>query len=399
MMSAFSRKYGMFTEQSFTQHNRFQQFPNHQLQPIDTAELIVRIKGEVMKRLLLSIMLVVAVWAGAASQAGAFQYTITDLGVSLPQSETWKGYQINNQGQIAGNSPSGAFVWEKGLKTYIGEVTSVSDINDAGYVVGAGLEVGFLWKDGIKYSLPMEDSVGINNSGNVIGYNHFGNTPYATATLLKDGALTDIGSLGFESFAVAINDNGNVAGGSWNLTDNPHAFFYENGVIKDIGTFGGSRSWASGINNSDQVVGYAETSAGNFHAFLWEDGVMQDIGTLGNKSFAVGINKNGQIVGNSDTATGAAHAFIWDKIAGMVDLNNLTDSMAGWELAAATDINESGQIVGYGTYNGETHGFLLSQSVAPEPPAGTPEPATFLLVGFGLIGFIKFRKKSCNRTV
>jgi probable HAF family extracellular repeat protein len=44
----------------------------------------------------------------------------------------------------------------------------------------------------------------------------------------------------------------------------------------------------------------------------------------------------------------------------MVDLNNLTDSMAGWELAVATDINESGQIVGYGTFNGEKHGFLLS---------------------------------------
>ena len=32
LLSAFSRKYGMFREQSFTRHNRFRQFPNQSLQ-------------------------------------------------------------------------------------------------------------------------------------------------------------------------------------------------------------------------------------------------------------------------------------------------------------------------------------------------------------------------------
>ncbi|NJL58568.1 MAG: PEP-CTERM sorting domain-containing protein [Desulfobacteraceae bacterium] len=51
---------------------------------------------------------------------------------------------------------------------------------------------------------------------------------------------------------------------------------------------------------------------------------------------------------------------------------------------SATDINENGQIVGYGLLDGILHGFLLSQS--SEPPNPTPEPATMTLMGCGLIG-------------
>ncbi|NJL59572.1 MAG: hypothetical protein HC887_07965 [Desulfobacteraceae bacterium] len=66
---------------------------------------------------------------------------------------------------------------------------------------------------------------------------------------------------------MAINDNGNVAGVSFTSID-PHAFFYENDVMTDIGTLGGWGSSANAINSSNQVVGGSGTLSGISHAFL-----------------------------------------------------------------------------------------------------------------------------------
>ncbi|MBV9274591.1 MAG: hypothetical protein JO333_11905, partial [Verrucomicrobia bacterium] len=53
------------------------------------------------------------------------------------------------------------------------------------------------------------------------------------------------------------------------------------------------------------------------------------------------------------------HAFLYT--AGTVqDLNNLLATNPGWILQTATGINNAGQIVGYGTINGQIHAFLLT---------------------------------------
>jgi len=49
----------------------------------------------------------------------------------------------------------------------------------------------------------------------------------------------------------------------------------------------------------------------------------------------------------------------------MQDLNNLIPANVGWVLQEATGINDLGQVSGYGTIGGQTHGFLLTP--APEP--------------------------------
>ena len=48
----------------------------------------------------------------------------------------------------------------------------------------------------------------------------------------------------------------------------------------------------------------------------------------------------------------------------MSNLNNLIDPASGWRLDRATGINDAGQIVGEGLFNGDLHVFLL----VPEPP-------------------------------
>jgi probable HAF family extracellular repeat protein len=77
-------------------------------------------------------------------------------------------------------------------------------------------------------------------------------------------------------------------------------FFY---TFTNLGVPKGSTaSIAKEINESGQVVGYGAKD-GPFRAFFWEKGVMTDIGTLGGlSSFTYrGINNKGQVVGLAET--------------------------------------------------------------------------------------------------
>jgi hypothetical protein len=85
---------------------------------------------------------------------------------------------------------------------------------------------------------------------------------------------------------------------------------------------------------------------------------------------AVGINYFGQVIGSSGnfleslgpggTLTVVGRPFLWTERKGMQDLNTLIRSGSGWVLNSVSGINVWGQIVGSGTFNGETRGFLLT---------------------------------------
>jgi hypothetical protein len=62
-------------------------------------------------------------------------------------------------------------------------------------------------------------------------------------------------------------------------------------------------------------------------------------------------------------------------------------------LHAASDINEAGQIIGFGTLNGAERSFLLTPFVAP----AIPEPASWALMiaGFGIAGIMARRRVAC----
>jgi probable HAF family extracellular repeat protein len=111
-------------------------------------------------------------------------------------------------------------------------------------------------------------------------------------------SMIDLGTLGgAESFAYAVNDNGQIAGNS-SLADNTtHGFFWTptTGIV-DIGTVGGASSTFSALNANGQIVGSSASDSNVDHPFSWTpSGGMVNIGSPGH---AFGVNDDGLVVGD-----------------------------------------------------------------------------------------------------
>jgi probable HAF family extracellular repeat protein len=135
-------------------------------------------------------------------------------------------------------------------------------------------------------------------------------------------------------------------------------------------------SEALNINESGVIVGWRrEVAPGNRHAFRYDGTTMTDLGTLGgSESVAHHVNEFGHVVGWSHTADGSQRAFL-HRDGVMVDLDTLLPAESGWTLTVARSINDVGQIVGEGLYQGATHAFLLSPPGLDSPPRITQQPA------------------------
>jgi probable HAF family extracellular repeat protein len=199
-------------------------------------------------------------------------------------------------------------------------------------------------------------------------------------------AASDLGTLGgTNSSATGINAFGQVTGLS-DVAGNTgtHAFrTTATGSLanaEDLGTFGGTQSNGNAINSTGQVVGAAYLGGNSvYHAFRTTSNgqplVLQDLGTLsGTNSSATGINSYGVVVGVIDP-TGASRGFVFDNQ--MHDLNSMVP--AGWTILFAGGINDFGQIVGWGQFQG---GGVEAVMLSP-----IPEPSTLsFTVLAGLVG-------------
>ena len=151
------------------------------------------------------------------------------------------------------------------------------------------------------------------------------------------GDVTDLGTFGGPSSrAAAINDRGWVVGDSDTAQDGPHAFLWRRGRVLDLGR-PGEMSFAVDVNDRGQVL-----LLRGGRSVLWQDGRETDLGDLGgDHTTAVALNERGQVAGRSETADGTVHAFLWDS-GRMIDLG----ARAGDVPSAATDLNERGQVIG-----------------------------------------------------
>ena len=198
-------------------------------------------------------------------------------------------------------------------------------------------------------------ALGINDAGHVVGWAIDG--AYQMHAFMWSGGMADLGTLsgGDTSYAYAINDAGQAA--RWGKIGvypslSERAFLWS-GSMQDLGTLRWAHSTARGINDAGDVVGYlVNANQDDWHAFVSQGGGMQDLG--GTKSVAWDINNAALIVGES-----GQHAVVWEG-GQLEDLNNLIPASSGWVLRTAHAVNDRGQIVGTGSFNGQTRAFLLS---------------------------------------
>jgi probable HAF family extracellular repeat protein len=326
-------------------------------------------------------------------------WTIRDLG-TLPGGGLSSGHAINNKGVVAGMAGNSAGVmravwWDAAgtiheIPTPVvpGRFSSSHGINDKGAIVGRmGTPTSdwhaFKYQFGVLTYLGADSAsiaFAINNSNDIVGQWTVAGTPpkhYAVAWGGgTPGSVFWLGGFGgFIDFASDIADAPVVTGTSA-LSASPryrHAFLWISGSLRDLGTLGGYNSygrsvtvgtWPDPSEASIFVVGESEFLTGitDTHAFLYNMGTMTDLGTLPGctQTQAYAINKNKHIVGACHGG-GDSHAWLWDGTGAMINLESLLPPGTGWEkLQAAYDINNNGQITGYGLYKGEGRAFVMT---------------------------------------
>lgn len=299
--------------------------------------------------------------AGAATNI--FKLSVIDSETALPSREgedvcafgnnlqclaaTWKNGRLSALPVLSGGNNSYALDMND-----LGQIVGISDtdVQDSDCAApipgvpfrttGAFRFQAVIWKpNGTISKLQPLDSdkgvafaLGINNRGQVVGSSGVCATtaapPYVSvdhAVLWQpDGTSIDVGgSLGGPAGASAINDRGDVSG-TYNAMNGPEAFLWTPETRKAIplqpapGFVAAVNGCCKTMNDQREIVGFMfNADFTQQHAFLWKDGTM-------------------------------------------VDLNDLIPKDSPWVLQSAAGINDSGQIAGQGTINGEVHAFLAT---------------------------------------
>jgi probable HAF family extracellular repeat protein len=316
------------------------------------------------------------------------------------------GHHFNNYrylpltDHLAGRSPQ-AFVWKWDkplpLTLFDGSCGEAIGINAPGHIVGAACVPGetglhaFLFRN--KRAIDLGTFGGTGAGADVVNRTD----QIAGVYDLADGSIhayfwakknwTEIPSLGgSRTYTFGINSSGVVTGQSdvsndldpILLTPPVHGYQWSNGVVTDFGQiFGSNFNYGNGINDAGVIVGAADligdTAA---HAFLWNQGSVEDITPYDNiVAWGIGINNNNEVVGSWGTFDGFLSdgppiytmacpclAFLWQN-GSLFFLNDLVP--AGWNLSAASSINERGDIVAQGQFNGGPFQLLLLKQIAP----------------------------------
>jgi probable HAF family extracellular repeat protein len=340
-------------------------------------------------------------------QVHAQVYAVTDLGTLGGNNAM--AYGINNHEQVVGAAQSGmgtsrAFMFDGGrmmdLGTLGGSNSWAYGINDNGWMVGASDLAttnmhAFLSTNARMNSAMMDlGTLGganstasmINVHGEIVGWAATANGSHHAFFMTNSifGSMMDLGAAaGASSEAYCINSNRMVVGYAMMPNGSTQPIMTTNAMLGSssmetmgMGSMGalGGQSWF--VNDRWQTAGQAQMPGGNHEAFVAGTGGMMmggmnvNLGALGGtNSVAYCLNNSGSVVGTAQIGNGVHHAFMVTNAFGgmprMMDLNGLVPTNSGWEMMEARGINESGQITGWGMFEGHTNAFLMTPVSAP----------------------------------
>lgn len=284
---------------------------------------------------------------------------------------------IANDGSIAGYSTDQhgnrtGFIFD-GVLSILPSGTTAQDIASGvavGHTFSPPGSQAAVWRGAAAEFLNLTDAFGmaINATGQVAG-SALRNGK--TTAFIQTGETTSWIGGGPWSVAYDLSDAGNAVGTYQTAGGTFRGFSWSaGGGFSDIGHLGGGSSWARAVNEAGAIAGSSLTGSGYLHAFLHAGGMI-DLGSLGGNSAAYDVNSSQHAVGYSYDAQGRSRAFIW-RGGIMFDLNTLIDPEIGWTLEAAYGINDRGQIVGTGLWDGDRRAFVLDPLIGYGLPQGVP---------------------------
>jgi len=305
-------------------------------------------------------------------------------------------YKVVDTGTLGGPTSSLGFEGERDINNRGAMVsladTSIPDPYAPNCFLDCFLAHAVVWRNGVLADLGALP--GVNNSGPIwisdtglvsgLSQNSvidpLTQTVEFRAVLWNGSQIIDLGTLGGnESLVGAVNNRGQVVGGATNMIADSfatcgipvgvpqqcHAFLWQDGVMRDLGTLGGPDSFGLLVNNRGQVAGVSfldsnvnpNTGIPTQHPFLWNNGDMKDLGTIGGTAvFQLNhLIDRGELVGGMLTeGDQAVHPFLWDGDE-LKDLGTL-----GGSFGNAIWLNETGAVVGLASTEGDQvqHAFL-----------------------------------------
>ncbi len=299
---------------------------------------------------------------------------------------------VNDSQQVVGNfwSPSSlgqAFLWQNGVVAYLDGLDAnkpsyAMSINNNGVIVGSSVpknknrQHATEWLNGSVINLHPDNDIydreglatSINSQGSITGYEN-------------DNSFISYSNEGkrwiYDFQSHSINNSEKIVGS----TSNHRAAYWT--VSSGLQIIGPPSSVATSINDLDEIAGSTFLD----QSWIWQNGIFQNLGIFSWTKYIIAnhINNKSQIVGEirSSDNTGTIGGFLWQGGV-LSDLNSLISPDQNWYVLTAFDINDNGDIVGYGIHNGQQTGFLMTP---------VPEPSSLLALYGGVAGLLAFRRR------
>lgn len=200
------------------------------------------------------------------------------------------------------------------------------------------------------------EPVAINTRGQFVGraggVNEQGGQPFVYAK----GRVHLLGTLPGYPYGVAggISENGRIVGiveAEVDGDDIRPVLFSPDGPI-DLG-LPERESYAQSVNNRGDILGHSTEGPDGGHGVLWQDRKIVRLPFT-----AMGMNEAGDVVGFENRGW-PRRAMLYSR-GTISELSTLVPANSGWELSQAHDINDRGQIIGFGIWRGEEWGFVLT---------------------------------------